>query len=192
MELLTFCGGAISQLTSGLWIRTFGFTPPYWFIIACYIGGILHIVFFIPESRLKKDNEPSPGLFSVTGLKKIFAIFKHPRSRARRNILLLMFSSSLVTMTNMGLGGVINLFLLHSLLCFSPEYVGFYAALRLFLIGVGAVLGIKTLGLCITELNVSRVGIVSAIAGLSWLAFSDSSWKVFLCKYLNLVFFNNN
>ena len=189
MELLTFSGVAISQLTSGLWIRTFGFTAPYWFIVACYIGGILHVVFFVPESRLKKDDELRTRLFSLTGLKKVFAVFKHSRRGARRNILLLMFSSSLVTMTNLGLGGVINLFLLHSPLCFLPEYVGFYAALRLFLIGVGAVLGIKTLGRCITELNVSRVGIVSAILGLSWLAFSDTSWKVFLGECLNLEIF---
>ena len=186
MELLTFCGGAISQLTSGLWIRTFhGFTAPYWFIVACYIGGILHAVLFVPESRLKNDDEPSPKLFSLAGLKKIFEIFKHSCSGAQRNILLLMFSSSLVTMTILGLGGVINLFLLHSPLCFSPEYVGIYAALRLFLIGVGAVLGIKILERCIAELNVSRVGIVSAIVGLSWFAFSDNSWKVFLGKCLN-------
>ena len=181
VELLTFIGGAISQVTSGLWITRFGFEAPYWFILACYLAAILHILIFLPESRQRKKDEAWPKLFSFTGLKNCFAVFKISRG-VRRNILLLMFSTCTVTMTTLGLNGATNLFLLHSPLCFSPEYVGFFASLRLFSIGLGAVIGIKGLGKCLKELNVARVGVISAISGLVWFAFADTVIKVFFGK----------
>ena len=77
------------------------------------------------------------------------------------------------------------LFLLHSPLCFSAEKVGYFSAFRYLINGIGAVLGIKLLGKCFSEINIARIGIISLASGLLVFGFSRKESLVFLCKYLS-------
>jgi hypothetical protein len=180
MELLTFLGGMVSQLTSGLWIEKFGFIAPYWFILGCLLFSVIYTVFFLPESRPQTDVAQKTKLGSFQSIKRIYAVYKTPREGGRRNLILLTLSSALMMLTNQGVTGVITLFLLHTPLCFSPEYVGYFSALRSLSIGLGAILGIKLFGKWLTELSITRIGIVTRAGSLVFTGLSTTKLMIFM------------
>ena len=187
MEFLVFFGGMISQLTSGLWIENLGFVVPYWFIFACLLMSVLYIIFFVPESRASSSIVDKKiiicKLFSLSSIKRVWYVYKYPRNGARRNLIIFTLCSGVIVLTNLGVGGVIVLFLLHSPLCFSAEKVGYLSAFRYFSHGIGAVLGIKVLGRCLNEVNIARAGIISLALSLLVFGFSKVEWLVFMGKY---------
>jgi len=185
MEFLVFTGGMVSQLTSGLWIENLGFIAPYWFSLACLLGSIFYVVFFVQESRASStENQSIRKLFSLTSIKRVWYVYKNPRNGARRNLIIFTLSSAVIVLTTLGVGGVIVLFLLHSPLCFSAEEVGYFSGFRFFVQGLGAVLGIKLLGRCVNEVNIVRAGIFSLAVALIVFGFSRTAWLVYMCKYI--------
>ena len=186
MELLVFIGGMISQLTSGLWIEKFGFVAPYWFIFGCLLASVFYVIFFVPESRPSTSKDGMiRRLFRLTSVKRVWYVYKFPRNGTRRNLIIFTLSTGLVVLTILGISGVTVLFLLHSPLCFSAEKVGYFSAFRYLINGIGAVLGIKLLGKCFSEINIARIGIISLASGLLVFGFSRKESLVFLCKYLS-------
>ncbi|XP_031551724.1 proton-coupled folate transporter-like [Actinia tenebrosa] len=186
MELLTFLGGMVSQLTSGVWIENHGFITPYWFILACLLFSVLYTVFFLPESRPPSDVTEKTSLGSCQSIKRILAVYKAPREGGRFNLILLTLSSAFSQIATQGSTGIVTLFVLHTPLCFSPEFVGYIAALRSLCIGIGAILGIKLLGIWLTELSISRIGIVSSIGGLVTFGLSKTTFLVFTAPVVGL------
>lgn len=187
MEFLVYTGGMVSQLTSGLWIEHLGFIAPYWFILICLLISVLYVVFFVPESRAPSTEYKSVRhLFSLTSIRRVWHVYKNPRNGARRNLIIFTFSSAVTVLTTLGTSGVIVLFLLHSPLCFSPGEVGYYSAFRFFLTGLGAVLGIKLLGVCLSEVNIIRVGLVSLAAALIMFGFSRTTWLVYVAPIIGI------
>ena len=181
MELLVFMGGMVSQLTSGLWIDNLGFKAPYWFIFCCLVLSVLYVIFIVPESR-PRTTQQRVSFFSLQGVKKVWHVMKDPRNGARRNLILLVVCCGLITLTTLGVGGVIVLFLLHSPLCFSPDMIGYFSATRFAMQGLGAVVGIKLFGRCVTELNITRIGMTSLLLCLVVFGFSKKTWNVFMGK----------
>lgn len=185
MEFLVFTGGMVSQLTSGLWIEHLGFIGPYWFILACLVSSVLYVIFFVPESRATSSEHKSIcSLFSFASINRVWNVYKNPRNGARRNLIVFTFSSGVIVLTTLGIGGVMVLYVLHSPLCFSAEQVGYFSGYRFFLQGFGAVLGVKLLGMCLSEINIIRVGIFSLAVALMMFGFSKATWLVYLGKRL--------
>lgn len=181
MEFLVFTGGMVSQLTSGLWIEHLGFIGPYWFILACLVCSVLYVIFFVPESRATSSEHKSIcSLFSFASINRVWNVYKNPRNGTRRNLIVFTFSSGVIVLTTLGIGGVMVLYVLHSPLCFSAEQVGYFSGYRFFLQGFGAVLGVKLLGMCLTEINIIRVGIFSLAVALMMFGFSKATWLVYL------------
>lgn len=181
MELLVFIGGMISQLTSGLWIEKFGFVAPYWFIFGCLLTSVFYVIFFVPESRPSTSKDGMiRRLFRLTSVKRVWYVYKFPRNGTRRNLIIFTLSTGVVVLTILGISGVTVLFLLHSPLCFSAEKVGYFSAFRYLINGIGAVLGIKLLGKCFSEINIARIGIISLASGLLVFGFSRKESLVFL------------
>ena len=175
----------ISQLTSGLWIENVGLMAAYWFTFACLFASFLYIIFFVRESRVfSSEHRSLCKIFSLASVKRVWQVFKNPRNGARRNLIIFSLSSAVVFLTYLGVHGVMVLFILRSPLCFSAQEVGYYFALQLFLRGVGAVLGIKLLGKCLTEVNILRAGIFSQAVALIVFGFSRTAWLIYICKYL--------
>ena len=180
-----FTGGMVSQLTSGLWIEHLGFIGPYWFILACLVSSVLYVIFFVPESRATSSEHKSIcSLFSFASINRVWNVYKNPRNGARRNLIIFTFSSGVIVLTTLGIGGVMVLYVLHSPLCFSAEQVGYFSGYRFFLQGFGAVLGVKLLGMCLSEINIIRVGIFSLAVALMMFGFSKATWLVYLGKHL--------
>ncbi|KXJ16174.1 proton-coupled folate transporter [Exaiptasia diaphana] len=188
LELLTFVGGMVSQLTSGLWIKNHGFITPYWFILGCLIFSVLYTAFFVPESRLPSEmKEEKFRLFSWKGVKRIFRVYSTPREGGRCNLFLLTFGNGILSSISMGLGAVLTLFIIHTPLCFSPEWVGYFTAWRSLSIGLGAVFGIKILGMWISELTIAKTGIVTRFCSLIIIGFSKTKVQVYMGPLVGLL-----
>ena len=181
-------GGMVSQLTSGLWIRAYGFIAPYWFIFACQAISFVYVVFLLPESR--KATQEKISFWSCYSFRKVFCIFKRNKARpsAQRNLLMLNLSSGVMTMTTMGVTGVSMLFILRSPLCLSATMVGYFMAYRFALQGIGSVVTVAFVGRFVSQINTVRLGLLSHIAALVFFGFSDRLWMIFLGRMANCIF----
>ena len=172
-------GGMVSQLTSGLWIEGLGYEAPYWFILSCFLASVVYVIFFVRESR-PRTTETRACLFNLRSLRRVWHVYRNPRDGARKNLVILFICCGLIVLTTMGYSGVMLLYLVGSPLCFGPERIGYFFAARYTIVGLGAVLGIKLLGRCLTELTITRIGMVTLMASLVLFGFSKTAWVVFM------------
>ncbi|KAK3741853.1 hypothetical protein QZH41_018846, partial [Actinostola sp. cb2023] len=187
LELITFLGGMVSQVTSGIWIETQGFITPYWFILGCLLFSVLYTLFFVPESRPPSTVQEKTKFASCRSLKRIYTVYASAKDGNKRNLILLTLSSGIMQVALQGVTGVITLYVLHSPLCFSPEFVGYFTAWRSLSIGLGAIIGIRLLGRWFSELTISRLGILTRVASLVLLAFSTTKVLVFMAPLAGLL-----
>ena len=180
--MLVFMGGVLSQLTSGLWIHTFGFIAPTWLILACHIASVLSAFLLVPEPHERVTNVDNK-FFDLKSLKALVNVFRKKRERGRKNLLLLVCAGAVVTLTTLGLGGVTALFVMRSPLCFGPKLVGYFLAYRMFVSGVGGPIGVKVLRKFFSEMVTSGISILSQIGEMLILAFATRTWLVFVGEY---------
>ena len=181
IELIVFLGGMVAQLTSGLWIENLGFIAPYWFIFACHMTAVLYAIFIVPESRLKSTAERGK-LFSLDNFKSSWRVYNKSSRLKKRNLIILTACTGILSIAVMSTSSVVNLYTLHSPLCFSPDYVGYFSAFRQFMHGAGGVTAIKVFGMCLSDANVARIAMLSYLGFLVLLGFSSTLLMVFMSK----------
>lgn len=179
LQFFIFIGGLVSQLTSGLWLKTFGFIAPYWFIFACHTAAFLWVVFMVPESK-PKSNKRKIRLLSCDSFRSVWKVYRKPRNGGRRNLVLLLIGDGIISLGIMGVSGVITLFVLRSPLCWGPTTLGAFMAFRFFMQGFGGLVGIGVLKRFMSIVNVTRLGMLTLIVSLVFFAFSDKGWMIFL------------
>ena len=187
IQFVVFIGGVVSQLASGPFLKNLGFIPPYWFIFACHVTSILCVVFLVPESK-KNTEGKKLRLLSFDSFKAIWSVYSKPRNDGRRNLIMLLISDGIVNLGVMGISGVVSLFVLRTPLCWGPATLGVFMAFRFFMQGFGGIVGIALLRRFLSDINVIRVGMLTQCASLTFFAFSDRTWMVFLGKNSFLVF----
>ncbi|KAK2572248.1 Proton-coupled folate transporter [Acropora cervicornis] len=187
IQFVVFIGGVVSQLASGPFLKNLGFIPPYWFIFACHVTSILCVVFLVPESK-KNTEGKKLRLLSFDSFKAIWSVYSKPRNDGRRNLIMLLISDGIVNLGVMGISGVVSLFVLRTPLCWGPATLGVFMAFRFFMQGFGGIVGIALLKRFLSDINVIRVGMLTQCASLTFFAFSDRTWMVFLGKNSFLVF----
>lgn len=186
IQFVVFIGGVVSQLTSGAWLKNLGFIPPYWFIFACHVASALWVIFLVPESKQKVDKKKL-RFFSFDSFKAVWSVYKNPRNGGRKNLIMLLISDGIINLGVMGISGVVALFVLRTPLCWGPATLGVFMAFRFFMQGFGGIVGIGLLKRFMSDINVTRVGMLTQSASLLFFAFSDRTWMVFLGKNSLLV-----
>lgn len=181
IELAVFLGGVVSQGTSGLWIENLGFKAPFWFIFGCHVVSVTYAIFFVPESRHRSAEERGK-LFSLDNFKSAWRVYSKAPGTRKRNLIILTFCTGILNVPVMGSNIVINLFTLHFPLCFSPEEVGYFSAFRNVIHGIGGVVTIKVFGMCLSDVNVVRIAMISYLGFLVFFGFSTTLLMVFLSK----------
>ncbi|XP_068746746.1 proton-coupled folate transporter-like isoform X2 [Montipora capricornis] len=179
LEFVVLLGGMVAKLSSGFWIENLGFSSPYWFILGCEIVAVIYAVFFVPESRCK-SNEETGKLFSLDNFKSSWRVYAKAGGARKRNLVVLTLCCGFFSLSVGGISGVLSLFMLHSPLCFSPEYIGCFVALWTFLEGVGGIVTIKAFGMCFSKINVLRISLLSYLGLLVFFGFSTTVLMVFL------------
>lgn len=185
IQFVVFIGGVVSQLASGPFLKNLGFIPPYWFIFACHVTSILCVVFLVPESK-KNTEGKKLRLLSFDSFKAIWSVYSKPRNDGRRNLIMLLISDGIVNLGVMGISGVVSLFVLRTPLCWGPATLGVFMAFRFFMQGFGGIVGIALLKRFLSDINVIRVGMLTQCASLTFFAFSDRTWMVFLVPIIGL------
>ncbi|XP_058956656.2 proton-coupled folate transporter [Pocillopora verrucosa] len=185
VQLVVFIGGVVSQLTSGAWLNRLGFIPPYWFIFACHVAGLLWAAFMVPESK-RESQKNKIRFFSLDSFKAVWSVYKKPRNGGRKNLLMLLISDGIITLGVLGISGVVSLFVLRTPLCWGPATLGVFMAFRFFMQGFGGIVGIGILKRFMSEVNVMRVGMVSQCLSLVFFAFSNRTWMVFLVPLIGI------
>ena len=143
--------------------------------------AVLWVIFLVPESKQKAEKKKMRFL-SFDSFRAIWSVYKKPRNGGRKNLILLLVSDGIINLGVMGISGVVALFVLRSPLCWGPATLGVFMAFRFFMQGFGGIVGIGLLKRCMSEINVTRVGMVTQCASLVFFAFSDRTWMVFLGK----------
>jgi len=185
VQFIVFIGGVVSQVTSGAWLKNLGFIPPYWFIFACHVASLLWAAFMVPESK-RESQKKKMRFFSFDSFRAIWSVYKKPRNGGRKNLIMLLISDGIITLGVMGISGVVALFVLRTPLCWGPGTLGVFMAFRFFMQGFGGIAGIGILKRFMSEINVTRVGMVSQCASLVFFAFSDRTWMVFLVPIIGI------
>lgn len=185
IQLMVFIGGVVSQLTSGAWLKNLGFIPPYWFIFACHVASALCVIFLVPESKPKAEKKKM-RFFSFDSFKAIWSVYRKPRNGGRKNLIMLLISDGIINLGVMGISGVVALFVLRTPLCWGPGTLGAFMAFRFFLQGLGGILGIGLLKRFMSDINVTRVGMLTQCASLVFFAFADRTWMVFLVPIIGI------
>ena len=180
--MLVFMGGVFSRLTSGLWIKKFGFIAPTWFALACFTASGLYAIFLVPENQ-DRAKHVKTRFFDLKGLKALVDVFRKQRECGRKSLLLLVIAGAVLTLTTMGLGGITALFVMRSPLCFGPTLVGYFLAYRMFFSGLGGAIGVKLLRRFFSEMTTSGISIVSQVGEMVLIAFSTRTWLVFIGEY---------
>jgi len=185
IELIVFLGGMVAQVSSGLWIEKLGFIAPFWFVFGCHVVALIYSIFFVPESRLNSTAERG-RLFSMENFKSPWRVYSKASGSRKRNLILLTIGTGIVSVGVMSTTSVVNLFVLNSPLCFSPEKVGYFSAFRQSMQGVGGVLTIKVFGMCLADVNVTRIAVLSYAGFLVLLGFSTTLLMVFMSPLVGI------
>ena len=83
-------------------------------------------------------------------------------------------------MLSIGISSLITLYLMNAPFCLSPIEVGYFIGTRFFLMGIGAALGIKSLGLLMQPHIASLIGIMSYFAFYTLLAFAKDKQTIYI------------
>jgi PCFT/HCP family folate transporter-like MFS transporter 1/3 len=184
LEAIAFLSGMLSHLTSGYLVYNVGFRPPYWILLFLHTFALFYVVFILPESRVPNPTDQSQfKYFSLSHVRAIVLIFTKTRSGGHWRMAILMMISGLMIACSIGFGSIIVLYALDRPLCCNAIMIGYYLALSFFAQAVGAVLGIKYLGMILSEHVLMQVGMLSITLSLLFMAFVTSKQTLFLGKY---------
>ena len=179
LEAVAFVSGMLSHLTSGWWIHKIGYKAPYWLILSLHTLAFLYVVFVLPDSRPSLLPEQS-GFKILNYILDVVSIFTRPRPDGRLRMCILMLCSGLMIVTSVGFGCVIVLYALDRPLCLDSIMIGYFLATSFFVQAVGALLGLRFLGLVLSEHSLMQVGIISVTASLVTMAFVSNSRTLFV------------
>ena len=92
LESMTFLGGTIGELTSGVLIEHLGFLAPFIIILSFNILTILYVLVVLRESYSPPEEYKNRPLFSCDNFKGSVQVYTKPRSRNKRLYLILFLT----------------------------------------------------------------------------------------------------
>ncbi|XP_065071361.1 proton-coupled folate transporter-like [Rhopilema esculentum] len=181
MEAVVFIGATASSFIGGHFISKYGFKTPYILVVVCQGVSCLFAIFALSESN-KNKTVTTAGCFTMAFLKYPFQVWQtlsKPRP-GKWKIVVLIPATLFVNMLSIGISSLITLYLMNAPFCLSPIEVGYFIGTRFFLMGIGAALGIKSLGLLMQPHIVSLIGIMSYFAFYTLLAFAQHKQTIYI------------
>ena len=194
LESMTYLGGTLSLLLGGLWItKTNSFAPPLWCVIACNGAILVYVIVALPESwsrrRQLKSGKASGGHIRLHSLIKsigsnLIGYFTLLFTSWRLAVLMLMFF--VVEINFIGITDVVIFYSLGEPLCWSPDLIGYFLALKVFLSGLGSLLLLplfSAIGLPDTFIII--FGLASGSAALIIMGLATHTWMMFIGRGSN-------
>lgn len=189
LESMTFIGGSLSGVVSGLWIKNGHYTQPF------YAVGLLYTIVFIiaisphliPESVNTHDNNKITfNILKLTyqNLKSFIGLFVCSEHSAA--LLLLLFIFLVVEINFIGLSDVIVLYSLGKPLCWSSDLIGYFLSAKVALNGIAALFLLPILSKKLTDSVIVMIGLLSGAIALIIMGFAYHTWIMFTGKVITV------
>ena len=184
LESMTYLGGTLSLVLGGLWItKSKSFAPPLWCVIACNLVILVYVIVALPESWSLRSNNTS-GRTRLQNLIKsignnLLGYFTLLFTSWRLAILMLMFF--VVEINFLGITDVVIFYSLGEPLCWSPDFIGYFLALKIFLSGLGSLFLLPLLSAVgLSDTIIILFGLASGAAALVIMGLATKTWMMFI------------
>lgn len=184
LESMTFIGGSLSGVISGVWIKNGHYTQPFYAVGSLYtvVFIIIMIPRLIPESVVTRDSTITFNIPKLIyqNMKSFIELFVHYKHSV---ILLLLLCIFLVVEINfIGLSDVIILFSLGKPLCWSSDLIGYFLSAKVALNGLAALFVLPLLSRKLSDTIIIIIGLFSGAVALIIMGCSYHTWIMFTGK----------
>ena len=190
LESMTYLGGTLSLLLGGLWItKANSFAPPLWCVIACNGAILVYVIMALPESWSLRNGRASGGHIRLHNLIKsigrnLIGYFTLLFTNWRLAVLMVMFF--VVEINFLGITDVVIFYSLGEPLCWSPDFIGYFLALKVFLSGLGSLLLLPLLSaIGLPDTFIIMFGLASGSAALVIMGLATHTWIMFIGRESN-------
>lgn len=182
LESMTYLGGTLSLVLGGLWItKAQSFAPPLWCVISCNAAILVYVIVALPESwRLNNSGQQIrlQNLLKSIG-NNLLGYFTLLFTSWRLAVLMFMFF--VVEINFLGITDVVIFYSLGEPLCWSPDFIGYFLALKVFLSGLGSLLLLPLLSAVgLPDTVIILFGLVSGVAALVIMGLATHTWIMFI------------
>lgn len=193
LESMTYIGATFGPMIGGIWLkRTSSFAAPFWCVLAAQFAVIVYTLTLLPESlnfhsSIQKNNnalhaqeqpQTSNRLFKAVS-KNIIEYFGLFFTNWKLAIMMGIFF--VIEINFLGITDVVILYALGQPLCWSPDLIGYFLSLKVFLNGVASLIILPVLLLCgLSDTLVVLIGLVAGAASLVMMGLATKTWIMFL------------
>ncbi|XP_053703403.1 solute carrier family 46 member 3 [Synchiropus splendidus] len=176
----------VAAISTGYFLRAAGFNWPFVASALCQCLNLAYAVFFLDETvnipaaeAAAVAEQPSPTKQVLYG---IYLMFAGANSKSRSVLILLILIFASFSFAYVGGISLLTLYELDKPLCWTEILIGYGSALST-TVFLTSFAGVTVLTYCGTpQLLIVLLGILSVVAGMVLLAFSDTTFLVFLAR----------
>ncbi|KAM9788689.1 lysosomal proton-coupled steroid conjugate and bile acid symporter SLC46A3 [Neosynchiropus ocellatus] len=175
----------VAAISTGYFLRAAGFNWPFVASSLCQCLNLLYAVFFLEET-VNVPAEAAPVGQQRSHAKQllygIYQIFAGANSKTRTVLILLILVFASFSFAYVGGISLLTLYELNKPLCWTEILIGYGSALST-TVFLTSFAGLSVFTYCgMPQLLVVLLGILSVVAGMVLLAFSDSTFLVFVAR----------
>ena len=184
LESMTYLGGTLSLVLGGLWItKANSFAPPLWCVIACNAVILVYVIVALPESWSRSSGTASGRIWLHNLIKSIgnnlVGYLTLLVTSWRLAVLMVMFF--VVEINFLGITDVVVFYSLGEPLCWSPDFIGYFLALKVFLSGLGSLLLLPLLSAVgLPDTVIIMFGLASGSVALVIMGLATHTWMMFI------------
>lgn len=203
LESMTYLGGTLSLLVSGVWMhRDSSYVSIFWSVLACQVLVMLYTILALPESMYfmgHRSEERRPrstynlkysqthkfsracGRFFAAIRYNIFSFFRLLLTNWRVSCLFLVFF--VVEINFMGITDVVFLYSMGKPLCWDLQLIGYFMALKVFCNGLASLFLLPIMiAFQFSDMVIIIIGLVSGGASLVLMGVATKTWIMFIGK----------
>lgn len=179
-SMLGFALG-IANLALGFMIKEWGYTLPNIPALALNVSAVLVTIFLLPETRKSDPHTKSPSLGKA--FYRVFHFYFTKKNGNPRDCYLVCIASFMMgSLAFVGASGVETLYVLNEPLCWNSVQIGYFASTRALCQAVAAVLIVKLLQFCLSDVGIALVSGASKIASLLLEGFATKDAYMYVGK----------
>ncbi|XP_074645599.1 lysosomal proton-coupled steroid conjugate and bile acid symporter SLC46A3-like [Tubulanus polymorphus] len=181
---------AVSEAAVGFWIQNSGYLYPCICMAALLGLNWLYVYFLVPETL---DLEVAPNvdrtvLSSCTfeqRIRSLVAVLRRNENGRRVRIIVLNILVFLYVFPSFSSVAIIMLIMMDTPLCWGPLKIGIYQAVYALILPAMSIPGIKMFKICLSEISISCIGIMSSMASFIVLYLITAGWGMYLACAVN-------
>lgn len=185
LEATTYISSFLSVLLSGVWVKSQGYTIPFFGVLACQVTVVFYLILVLPSYKQKrhmlllnsKKNHEDVNLMTSI-FTNILAFFKIVFTSWRLSMLSIMFFVLEVNFL-----GITDTVVLYSLtrLCWSSGLLGYFLAEKSFFNAISALVALPILiRLKVKDTFVAIIGLFAGATALVIMGVANHSWIMFI------------